>query len=183
MCRLFIAAQELSSCGMCGLSSPVARGILVPQPGIEPASSVLESRVLNPGPPGKSLFVLSLCVCGVGEQGLRMQGFERSYIKILTFYGEISNALFAFFWPVLAYFLIFYNKNISIYFYIMQKKILPVNQWSSRPLRENSHLLYLKSKVLFVHCGRYCAACLRNIHSSLLLVQLPTVQCLESWKL
>ena len=37
-----------------GLSCPTARGILVPRPGIEPASPVLEGRFFTTGPPGKS---------------------------------------------------------------------------------------------------------------------------------
>ena len=36
------------------LSCPVAYGILVPQPGIEPESPELEGGVLTTGPPGKS---------------------------------------------------------------------------------------------------------------------------------
>ena len=38
------------------LSCPVACGILVPQPGIEPASPALEGGFLTTRPPGKSLF-------------------------------------------------------------------------------------------------------------------------------
>ena len=38
----------------CGLSCPEACGILIPQPGIEPASPALEGRFLTTGPPGKS---------------------------------------------------------------------------------------------------------------------------------
>ena len=37
-----------------GLSCPAARGILVPQPGIEPATPALEGGFLTIGPPGKS---------------------------------------------------------------------------------------------------------------------------------
>ena len=37
-----------------GLSCPVACGILVPWPGIEPTSPALEGRFLTTGPPGKS---------------------------------------------------------------------------------------------------------------------------------
>ena len=37
---------------------PVACGILVPWPGIEPAPPALEGKVLNTGPPGKSLQIL-----------------------------------------------------------------------------------------------------------------------------
>ena len=68
---LFVAVLGLlSSCGMqvfslslrCvssvvvahGLSCPTACGILVPQPGIEPASPSLAGRFLTTGPPGKS---------------------------------------------------------------------------------------------------------------------------------
>ena len=55
-----------------------ACGILVPQPGIEPTSLVLEGKVLTIGPPGKfqwysfleliniPLFVYTiLCLCGI----------------------------------------------------------------------------------------------------------------------
>ena len=38
----------------CGLSCPVARGILVPGPGIELASPALQDGFLTTGPPGKS---------------------------------------------------------------------------------------------------------------------------------
>ena len=37
-----------------GLSSSVARGILVPQPRIKPASPALQGGFLNTGPPGKA---------------------------------------------------------------------------------------------------------------------------------
>ena len=37
-----------------GLSCPAACGILVPRPGIEPASPALEGGFLTTGPPGKS---------------------------------------------------------------------------------------------------------------------------------
>ena len=66
-CRLFVVAcRLLSSCGpraleregsvvvARGLSCPEACGILVPRPGIEPASPALEGRFLTTGPPGKS---------------------------------------------------------------------------------------------------------------------------------
>ena len=36
------------------LSCPLAYGILIPRPGIEPVSPVLEGRFLTTGPPGKS---------------------------------------------------------------------------------------------------------------------------------
>ena len=39
-----------------GLSWPVARGILVPQPGIELLSLALEGGFLTTGPPEKSLL-------------------------------------------------------------------------------------------------------------------------------
>ena len=61
-----VATRGLSSCGArvleCAgsvfaarrLSCPTACGILVPQRGIEPASTALEGRFLTTGPPGKS---------------------------------------------------------------------------------------------------------------------------------
>ena len=42
------------------LSCPMACGIRVPQPGIEPASPALEGRFLITGPPGKSPGFISL---------------------------------------------------------------------------------------------------------------------------
>ena len=55
---------SLSSCGARApvvavqqLSCPAAWGILVPQPGIEPVSSVLQGRVLTTGPLGKSCAI------------------------------------------------------------------------------------------------------------------------------
>ena len=39
---------------VCGLSCLAAYGILVPQPGTKPMSSILESRFLTTGLPGKS---------------------------------------------------------------------------------------------------------------------------------
>ena len=45
----------LYSCGSWAYNScPVACGILVPRPGIEPTSPALEGRFLITGPPGKS---------------------------------------------------------------------------------------------------------------------------------
>ena len=42
-----------------GLSCPAARGILVPQPGIEQASPAWQDGFLTTGPPGKSPETLS----------------------------------------------------------------------------------------------------------------------------
>ena len=64
--RLFVAVRGLlSSCGTWApeqassvvvvCSCPAARGILVPWPGIKPASSALQDGFLTTGPPGKSL--------------------------------------------------------------------------------------------------------------------------------
>ena len=79
----FVAARGLlSSCGSRApehlgsviaaprLSCPEACGILVPQPGIEPASLPLENRFLTTGPPVKSLGshflrqeIFQVCCC------------------------------------------------------------------------------------------------------------------------
>ena len=68
VCRL------LSSCGArdpehegsvvvaYGLSCLAACGILVPRPGIEPASPALEGGFLTAGPPGKSPFNVLICI-------------------------------------------------------------------------------------------------------------------------
>ena len=68
--RPFVAVcRLLSSCGAQapkragsvvvahGLSCPVACGILVPRPGIEPVSPALQDGFLTTGPPGKSLEI------------------------------------------------------------------------------------------------------------------------------
>ena len=59
--RLFIAGHLLSSCGVWaslvaagGFSCLVACGILVPRPGIKPASPALEDEFLTTGLSGKS---------------------------------------------------------------------------------------------------------------------------------
>ena len=66
-----VAACGLSSCGVWalehvgsvvvahGLSCPAACGILIPQPGIKPASPASEGGFLTTGPPGKSRISLS----------------------------------------------------------------------------------------------------------------------------
>ena len=46
---------------VCGLSCSVACGILVPQPGITPASHALQGRFVIVGPPGKSLDSFHSC--------------------------------------------------------------------------------------------------------------------------
>ena len=70
LCWASVAVLGLSRCGTwalehvglvavaCRLSCSVACGILVPQPGIEPASPSLKGRFLATGSPGKSLTVL-----------------------------------------------------------------------------------------------------------------------------
>ena len=54
---IYLAASTLSCRGLvvadCGLSCPVACGILVPQQEIEPTSPALEGRFLTTGSPGK----------------------------------------------------------------------------------------------------------------------------------
>ena len=79
-CRrwLFVGVQAFSSCGAwapecrgsvvaaCGLSCSVVCGILVSQPGIEPACPALQGRFLIPGQPGKSLFMDSCYILSSG---------------------------------------------------------------------------------------------------------------------
>ena len=69
--RTFQCSSFLSNCGVqasghmgsvvaeCGLICPLASGILVPQPGTESTSPELEGGFLTPGPPEKSLKILS----------------------------------------------------------------------------------------------------------------------------
>ena len=45
--RSFVEAHRFSSCGTGGFSCSEARGSLVPQPGMEPVSLVLQGRFLN----------------------------------------------------------------------------------------------------------------------------------------
>ena len=55
---IWLRQELVAACGLfhvaCGLSCPVACGILVPRPGIEPAFLALEGVFLTTGPPGKS---------------------------------------------------------------------------------------------------------------------------------
>ena len=46
-----------SAVAACGLSCPVACGMLVPWPGMESTSPALEGEFLTTGPPGKSRVV------------------------------------------------------------------------------------------------------------------------------
>ena len=55
-CGAASRVSELSVVAARGLSCPAACGILVPRPGIEPASSALEGGFLTSQPPGKSLI-------------------------------------------------------------------------------------------------------------------------------
>ena len=52
-----------SVAAVCGLSCPVACGILVPQPGIEPGSPALQGRFLTTGPLLKSLVLYYFYLC------------------------------------------------------------------------------------------------------------------------
>ena len=63
LCRVSVEASEMFHCGTqaaghLGSAGPVAYGILVPRPGIEPVSSALQGRFSTTGPPGKSLSFL-----------------------------------------------------------------------------------------------------------------------------
>ena len=64
---VLVVVPSLSSCGMCGLSCPMARGILVCQPGMEPASPVLQGRFLTTRP-GTSAGKET--ACNAGDLGL-----------------------------------------------------------------------------------------------------------------
>ena len=71
----------------CRLSCSTACGILVPQPGIEPASPALQSRFLTSGPPGKSSAVtITENIQGSGEKG--MAGGGGYYSRIIC--GKIA---------------------------------------------------------------------------------------------
>ena len=54
MCVFTDCSTQTSLFAVCRLGCPVACGILVPRPGIEPASPALEDGFLTAGPPGKS---------------------------------------------------------------------------------------------------------------------------------
>ena len=59
------AGSVVAACRLC---SPLARGILVPRPEIEPASPVLEGRFLTTGPPRNSPD------CQFSEESLQVSG-------------------------------------------------------------------------------------------------------------
>ena len=57
-----IGIRGLSLVVVQGFSGPVACGILVPRPGIEPASLTVRGRASTTGPPGNSPNTLLLCL-------------------------------------------------------------------------------------------------------------------------
>ena len=70
----------------CGLCCPLACGILVPQPGIEPRSPALEGGFFTTGPPGKSVKVLF-------EYQLKWTSRQRVLSKIKDTNNEKRNHL------------------------------------------------------------------------------------------
>ena len=67
----FIVVHRSSSYMACRLSCSMACGILVPQPGIEPASPALQSRFLTTGLPGKSsAMTIMENIQGSGGKGM-----------------------------------------------------------------------------------------------------------------
>ena len=77
VCGLQSAWVQLFSC-------PVACGILVPPPGIEPASPALEGRFLTTGPPGKSLYNLLKRYIDALKNFLK--GYQEPFGKRIYFY-------------------------------------------------------------------------------------------------
>ena len=57
-----VQAPEHAASVVAALSCSEACGILVPWPGIEPASLALKGRFLTTGPPGKLLIVVLTCI-------------------------------------------------------------------------------------------------------------------------
>ena len=101
---IFLAVLSLLPCAgsvvvECGPSCPVAWGISVPRPGIEPVSPTLVGRLFTTGPPGKSLTLRwpcpSLGFCR--SVGLRLSSrlptwelFQRTQLDCATFYQELT---------------------------------------------------------------------------------------------
>ena len=93
--------SRLNSCGTLaslvavhGRSCPMACGILVTQPGIEPASLALEGRFLTTGPPGKSfpsysflflIFVVDGCLFTRVSEFISAESIWLSSSKIRVF--------------------------------------------------------------------------------------------------
>ena len=87
----FVVVHGLSSCStwapehrglvvaVCRLSCFSACGILVPRPGIRPASSTLQGRFLSSGPPGKSHFLLLL----MSSKAVELQETHLAHLCIL----------------------------------------------------------------------------------------------------
>ena len=73
----------------CRLSCSEACGILVPRPGIEPASPALEGGFLNTVPPGKSLcisysFIYSITKCLWSAYSMPRVGIQQHQNKVPT---------------------------------------------------------------------------------------------------
>ena len=86
-----MARGLLSSCGSRALevrqlSCPAACGILVPRPGIEPASPALESGFFTAGPPRKSLFFIFIYLFILAAPGLScsMQDLSVAACRLLS---------------------------------------------------------------------------------------------------
>ena len=68
-CELLLLWCTGSSVTGCRLSCPLTSGLLVPGPGIKPASPALEGRFLTTGPPGLGL---ECCCCSVTQSCLTL---------------------------------------------------------------------------------------------------------------
>ena len=64
----------------CWAYCPAARGILVPQPGLESIVPALEGRLLTSGPPGKSLEFVPSTI----RQGKKTCRLERNKLSVET---------------------------------------------------------------------------------------------------
>ena len=79
-----------------GLSCPVACGILVPRPGIEPASPSMEGGFFTTGPPRKSLsnkLLISLLLSLGSFFGLeagQLQGLQARRVQPNNLHGTFS---------------------------------------------------------------------------------------------
>ena len=80
----FIVVHRPSSYMACRLSCSIACGILVPQPGIEPASPALQSRFLTTGLPGKS----SAMTIMENIQWWKGDGWGRGYRGLYPLYSR-----------------------------------------------------------------------------------------------
>ena len=73
-----------------GFFARKACGILVPWPGIEPESPALQGRLLTPGSPGKSLYLLLNFISSLSYLCLQIPSFKVTQLVVLFWNCQVG---------------------------------------------------------------------------------------------